>query len=109
MPDVTPPDVPIYRALDGGPIYTETPAEIRAQKPYPGPVAEPWNAATAFLFVAVAVFWILRLRGRLSRYPFLAVSLPLLLVGGVGGTLYHGLRSWRATSSWTSSRSTCSG
>jgi len=95
MPDVTPPDVPISRALDGGPIYTETPAEIRAQKPYPGPVAEPWNAATAFLFVAVAVFWILRLRGRVSRYPFLAVSLPLLLVGGVGGTLYHGLRSWR--------------
>jgi hypothetical protein len=89
------PDLPADRALDGGPLYAETPAEVRAQQPYPGLVAEPWNASTAFLFVLVAVFWFLRLRGRLRSYPFLAVSLPLLLVGGIGGTLYHGLRNWR--------------
>jgi len=94
MPDVTSPDLPANRAHDGGPVYTETPAEIRSHKPYPGMVAEPWNAATAFLFVLVAVFWLVRLRGRRRHYPFLACSLPLLLVGGVGGTLYHGLRNW---------------
>jgi hypothetical protein len=94
MPDTPHPDLTANRAGDGGPVYTETPAEIRMQNPYPGLVAEPWNAATAFLFVLVATFWFVRLRGRLRRYPFLALSLPLLLVGGVGGTLYHGLRNW---------------
>ena len=39
------------RGLDHGPFYTETPAEIRELRPYPGPVAEPWNTVTAFLFV----------------------------------------------------------
>jgi hypothetical protein len=95
MPDATSPEQPANRALDGGPIYTETPAQVRAHKPYPGLVAEPWNTATAFLFVLVATFWFVRLRGRLRNYPFLAVSLPLLLIGGIGGTLYHGLRSWK--------------
>jgi len=94
MPDTPNPDLPGDRGRDGGPVYTETPAEIRAHQPYPGLVAEPWNAATAFLFVLVAVFWIVRLRGQLRHYPFLACALPLLLVGGIGGTLYHGLRGW---------------
>ena len=82
------------RGPDGGPIYTETPAEIRANQPYPKLVAEPWNTATAFLFVVIVVFWVIRFRGRLKQYPFLAISLPILLVGGIGGTLYHGLRNW---------------
>jgi hypothetical protein len=94
MPDLKSHDQTAVRAPDGGPVYTETPTEIRALKPYPGLVAEPWNAVTAFLFVLVAGYWLVRLRGRLRRYPFLAVSLPLLLVGGIGGTLYHGLRNW---------------
>ncbi|HEX3148532.1 MAG TPA: hypothetical protein VHR66_10640 [Gemmataceae bacterium] len=82
------------RAADRGPFYTETPPELKSGLPYPGPVAEPWNAATAFLFVAIVVYWVVRLRGRLKNYPFLAVALPILFVGGVGGTLYHGLRNW---------------
>jgi hypothetical protein len=82
------------RGPDQGPLYTETPAELQAGQPYPGLVAEPWNTATAFLFVLIAVYWLARLRGRLFRHPFLAVALPLLLVGGIGGTLYHGLRNW---------------
>jgi hypothetical protein len=45
--------------------------------------------------VLIVVFWALRLRGRLLNYPFLALSFPLLLVGGIGGTLYHGLRNWK--------------
>jgi len=94
MPDTPNPELPAQRGRDGGPVYTETPHEIRTHKPYPGLVAEPWNAATAFLFVLVAGFWFVRLRGRLRRYPFLAISLPILLVGGIGGTLYHGLRNW---------------
>src|SRR3954471_21330001 len=82
------------RGPDHGPLYTETPAELKAGAPYPGTIAEPWNAATAFLFVLIVVYWVARLRGRLKRHSFLAVALPLLFVGGVGGTLYHGLRNW---------------
>lgn len=82
------------RGPDSGPIYTETPAEIRDRQPYPGLIAEPWNTATAFLFVLIVVYWFVRLRGRLFQHPFLAVALPILFVGGIGGTLYHGLRNW---------------
>lgn len=82
------------RGPDAGPIYTETPVEIRDGLPFSGSVAEPWNTATAFLFVLIVVFWFIRLRGKLFQHPFLAVALPILLVGGIGGTLYHGLRNW---------------
>jgi hypothetical protein len=78
---------------DGGPRYTETPTD-----PYgPGAprLAEPWNAATALLFVAIVIAWAWRLRGRYARYPFLCCCMPVLFVGGVGGALYHGLRTSR--------------
>jgi hypothetical protein len=95
VPEPTEPLAQAHRGPDGGPIYTETPPEIRDARPYPGMFAEPWNAATAFLFVVIVVFWLIRLRGRLLAHPFLAVALPILFVGGVGGTLYHGLRTLR--------------
>jgi len=94
MPEATTADQPATRGNDGGPLYTETPAEIRSGQQYTGTVAEPWNAATAFLFVMVALAWMVFLRGRLFRYPFLTIALPILLVGGIGGTCYHGLRNW---------------
>jgi hypothetical protein len=78
---------------DRGPVYTETPLELIHGAEYPGLIAEPWNAATAFLFVVIVLVWLIRLRGRLIRYPFLMIAIPTLFVGGVGGTLYHGLRS----------------
>jgi hypothetical protein len=94
MPDPSATPKPPDQLPDFGPIYTETPRELTVGQSYPGHVAEPWNAATAILFVLIAVYWLARLRGRLIRHPFLAISLPLLLVGGIGGTLYHGLRNW---------------
>lgn len=78
---------------DRGPRYTETPADPYA--PDAPLIAEPWNAVTAAFFVAIAAVWLVRLRGRYSQYPFLMCCLPILLVGGVGGTLYHGLRTQR--------------
>jgi hypothetical protein len=79
------------RMPDRGPRYTETPAD-----PYsPGApfIAEPWNAVTASLFVWIVVGWAWRLRGRFRQYPFLVCCMPILLAGGIGGTLYHGTRS----------------
>ena len=94
MPEsIATPEPPI-QGPNHGPIYTESPAELKAGLPFAGGVAEPWNTATAFLFVLIVVYWVARLRGRLRAYPFLVVTLPLLFVGGVGGTLYHGLRNW---------------
>ena len=59
MPAPTP-----ARLADGGPVYAETPADLTS---YPGPAAEPWNAGTALLFVAVAAAWAWRLRGASAR------------------------------------------
>jgi hemolysin III len=70
---------------DGGPVYRETNLGRW--------IAEPWNAGSALAFFALAVFWGVRLRGKYARHPFLAACLPLLAVGGVGGTLYHAFRA----------------
>jgi hypothetical protein len=77
------------RLPDLGPRYVETPLPDAP----PQPIAEPWNAASALLFVIIAVYWLIRLRGRYRQFPFLSMCLPLLLVGGVGGTLFHALRT----------------
>jgi hypothetical protein len=79
------------RMPDGGPRYTETPADPYA--PGARPVAEPWNTATAALFVVIVAVWAWRLRGRYRDYPFLCACMPILLAGGVGGTLYHATRT----------------
>jgi hypothetical protein len=79
------------RLADGGPRYRETPPD-----PYSSlapPVAEPFNAATAALFVVIVAGWVWRLRGRYRQFPFLMACLPVLFAGGIGGTLYHALRT----------------
>jgi hypothetical protein len=45
------------------------------------------------MFILIAVVWLVRLRGQFRRFPFLVASLPILLVGGIGGTLYHATRT----------------
>jgi hypothetical protein len=77
--------------VDGGPRYTETPADPFA--PNASFPAEPWNAATASLFILLVGVWLWRLRGRYHEYPFLCCCLPILLAGGIGGTLYHATRT----------------
>jgi hypothetical protein len=79
------------RMPDRGPRYTETPADPYA--PDAPLIAEPWNAVTASFFVWIVVWWAWRLRGRFRQYPFLVSCMPILLAGGIGGTLYHGTRS----------------
>lgn len=82
------------RMADGGPRYTETPADpYGADAPI---IAEPWNAVTASFFIIIVLYWAWRLRGRFRHYPFLCCCLPILFAGGVGGTLYHALRTSRA-------------
>ncbi len=78
------------RMPDRGPRYTETPADPYApDAPF---IAEPWNAVTASFFIWIVVAWAWRLRGRYRDYPFLMCCMPILLAGGIGGTLYHATR-----------------
>jgi hypothetical protein len=78
-------------ATDAGPVYRETPADPWAVDG----LAEPFNTATAFLFVLIVVGWVVRLRGRYRRHPFTVATLPILMAGAVGGTLYHATRTRR--------------
>lgn len=70
---------------DGGPVYAET--DLTAL------VAEPWNAVSSLAILFPALYWGIRLRGEFSRFPFLYSCMPLLLLGGLGSTLYHAFRS----------------
>ena len=76
------------RLPDGGPIYLETPADPALDTSW---VAEPWNTATAAIFILIPLVWLWYLRGRWAKYPFLVCCLPILLTGGIGGTLFHGM------------------
>ncbi len=81
------------RMPDLGPRYTETPLDPYA--PNAPVVAEPWNAVTASFFIVLVLIWVWRLRGRYHQYPFLVCCMPILLAGGIGGTLYHATRMSR--------------
>ena len=70
---------------DQGPIYLET---VMGRFP-----VEPWNTASNLLFLAIIVFWFVRVRGEVRHHRFIAYSLPVLVVGWVGGTIYHATRS----------------
>lgn len=74
----------IVRLRDGGPLYAETNLDNL--------VAEPFNAASAFLFLLMAFYWIFRLRGQYRAYRFLTVAIAVLTIGGIGGTIYHAFR-----------------
>jgi len=75
------------RIPGGGPRYLETDLTRT--------IVEPVNAASALAFLIVAGVWIVRLRGRWRTRPFITCCLPLMIVGGVGGTVYHAFRAHR--------------
>lgn len=72
---------------DGGSLYAET----NLQNLFP----EPLNALTSCFFLAIAVYWTIKLRTDYGSYLFLSYSLVLLYIGGIGGTTYHAFRLWR--------------
>ncbi|MDV6169702.1 hypothetical protein R1T16_14795 [Flavobacterium sp. DG1-102-2] len=72
---------------DGGMLYAET----NMQHLFP----EPLNAITSFFFLAIAVYWTIKLRTCYKEHSFLSAAILLLYIGGIGGTIYHGLRQWR--------------
>ena len=69
--------------VDHGPIYFET--DLTAI------VKEPLNMASAALFIALALYWLIQLRKQ-PEHRFQYWLNWGLLVGGIGGTLFHGFR-----------------
>jgi len=70
---------------DFGPIYAET---------VPGrfPV-EPWNTYSNLIFLILVIYFSRHTKLDFRRYPLTSVCLPLLLVGFIGGTVFHATRS----------------
>lgn len=71
---------------DGGMLYAET----NLQHLFP----EPLNTVTSCFFLVIAIYWTFKLRGKARQHIFLSVAVALLYIGGIGGTIYHGLRQW---------------
>jgi hypothetical protein len=75
---------PSHNLPDGGLWYTETnPGHI---------IVEPFNALSALVFIGIAAWWLYKLRGKLYEPTFLFISTLILLIGAVGGTIYHAFR-----------------
>ena len=70
---------------DSGPIYRET---LMGRLP-----VEPWNTWSNLVFLFVVIFWALRAYREPRTHLFLAGALPVLFIGFVGGTVFHGTRS----------------
>jgi hypothetical protein len=79
---------------DRGPIYTETLYHHADYVADQWRVVEPCNAITASIFIFIVGYWLVRLRGEYRRHPFVLAGLVILLVGGVGGTIFHAFRQW---------------
>jgi hemolysin III len=78
---------PNSKLPDGGLWYAETnPHAI---------IVEPHNTWTAALFIAIAGWWIFKLYPARQKYSFLFASSIVLMVGAIGGTIYHAFR-WSA-------------
>ena len=73
---------------DGGQAYTETNLDRL--------IVEPWNFVTAILFFLLAVYWLKVVLKNLKAHRFLFAMLILLVIGGIGGSIYHGFRYHRA-------------
>ena len=73
--------------LDHGPIYSET---MLGRFP-----VEPWNTYSNICFLLLVIYWAKRTGFRHRQHPLIISILPILLVGFVGGSLFHATRSNR--------------
>ncbi|MAN26351.1 MULTISPECIES: hypothetical protein [Mesonia] len=70
---------------DSGPIYKET---LEGRFP-----VEPFNTLSNLLFLAIVLYFSVKVYKNAKQQAFLAYALPILFIGFVGGTVYHATRS----------------
>ena len=80
--------------IDGGPMYTETNVK--------NTIPEPVNTLSAAIFMFIAIYWWYKASKQASGFRFLKLSAIILAIGGLGGTIYHGLRiyEWAMWMDW---------
>ena len=79
----------LFIPRDFGPTYAETIQGLTTG----GCPIEPWNTYSNLIFLMLAIHLAITTRCNWKRYPLVVISLPILLIGWIGGTLYHGTRS----------------
>ena len=70
---------------DSGPIYKET---FMDRLP-----VEPFNTFSNLIFLFIIIYFAIRVFKNIRQHAFLVFCLPVLTVGFIGGTLFHGTRS----------------
>lgn len=70
--------------LDYGPIYKET---LYGRWP-----VEPYNTVTTLLFLLVVLYWAWKIGRNYREHILIAIVLPVIGMGFIGGFLYHSLR-----------------
>lgn len=77
--------MPPPRPQDFGPLYVET-----DMSRWP---VEPWNTWSNLAFLAIVVFFLWKTKFNYRRHPLVVLSMPILFIGFVGGSIYHATRS----------------
>ncbi|GLB48955.1 hypothetical protein [Neptunitalea lumnitzerae] len=70
---------------DSGPIYKET---IMTRFP-----VEPFNTFSNLLFLAVLIYFSLKVYKNPKNHVFISCIIPVIFIGYIGGTIYHATRS----------------
>ena len=70
---------------DQGPVYRET---NMSRMP-----VEPCNTLSNLVFLAVFIYFAVKTRFSYKKFPLLVIFLSILLLGWIGGTVYHATRS----------------
>lgn len=72
------------RLADGGPRYAEYHPEYI--------IVEPWNALSSVFMMIPAIVFFIRYRNSFIQHRFLAFSIFMIFLGGLGSTLFHAFR-----------------
>lgn len=78
----------LLQITDNGPIYAET---LIGQRPF----VEPWNSLSSLFIAGAGAVFLFKIRKGEPGYGFILFSAIMLLIGGIGSTLFHGLRTSR--------------
>lgn len=78
----------LLQITDNGPIYAET---LIGERPF----VEPWNSISSLFIAGAGAVFLFKIRKGEPGYGFILFSAIMLLIGGIGSTLFHGLRTSR--------------
>ncbi|WP_416445994.1 hypothetical protein ACH3O9_07850 [Leeuwenhoekiella sp. A16] len=70
---------------DTGPVYKET---IAGRLP-----VEPFNTYSNLIFLFILIYFGNKVYRNPQRHKFLAIVIPVIFIGYIGGTIYHATRS----------------